>query len=109
MEDIKLAINNEENERNKAIIQTFFSGAGVGFSIFGISLTKGSDRIEYAASSVSNILTIGVSANNIAMSVKNIKDFQQSLEAAQELGDKIQKEIEDLIKKFSTYGRAHWA
>lgn len=109
MEDIKLAINNEENERNKAIIQTFFSGVGVGFSIFGISLTKGSDRMEYAASSVSNILTIGVSANNIAMSVKNIKDFQQSLEAAQNLGDKIQKEIEELKKKFSTYGRAHWA
>lgn len=109
MEDIKLAINNEENERNKAIIQTFLSGVGVGFSIFGISLTKGSDRIEYAASSVSNILTVGVSAANIAMSVENIKNFQKNLEEVQTLGKQIEEEIEKLKQKFSTYGRAHWA
>lgn len=109
MEDIDLAINNQENERNKAIKQTCFSGLGAGFSFFGVAVTKGSDRIEYAASSISNILTSGISATDIVMTQKNINQLRASLKEAENLEKQIQQQIENLNQEFDKLKTAHWA
>ena len=109
IEDINNALNNIKTERNKSIIEMCLSGLGLGISIFGIYVTKGTDRIEYASSSISNILTSGIGATDIAIAQKNINQLHNYLKEANNLGKEIQDQIQKLTDEFSKLKIAHWA
>jgi len=109
IKDIKGAIENQVTERNKSIFQLITSGISTGIGIFGAIVTKGKDRIEYTSSSLAEILTVGISALDIALIQKRIKELDSYLSEANNLEEKIRENIEDLRKKFEELKTKHWA
>ena len=110
IEDIQNAINHVKTERNKTIFQIFGSffvaAGGIGAAI----LTKDtSDKIEYATSSIFDVLTSIMNAGDIVKAGKAIKEFEDMQKEAKKLREEIEKEIEDLRKKFDDLKIAHFA
>lgn len=108
IQDINNAISGVESEREGTILNFIGSTGGLAIGIFGFWSTKGNDRIEYATSSLANVLALAANTADIAKQSEILKNYKDYLEKANILKKDIQNEIDKLRKKFKELSVKHY-
>ena len=108
IEDITNVKSEVENERNKSILNSVGSAAGIVINIFGASATEGADSVEYASGSLANICALILNIRDIKKQQDIIKELEQTLKDAKKLREDIQKEIDRLREKFNELKTKHY-
>lgn len=100
--DIRMSIQFQESQKNKAIAGLVGSiGLGI-FGVVGGIVTANGTSVIYGVSSVANAASAIAHTSNIVMSSKLIKEFNDVLTKAYEEEQKIQKEIDNLINELTS-------
>ena len=108
IEDITNVKSEVENERNKSILNSVGSAAGIVINIFGASATEGADSVEYASGSLANICALILNIGDIKKQQEIIKELEETLKDAKKLREDIQKEIDKLREKFNELKTKHF-
>jgi hypothetical protein len=80
--DINNAINGVKTERNSSILNLIGSSGGLIIGIFGLAVTKGDDRVEYATASLADVLAIVANSTDIVFQSKLLKEYAEFLNEA---------------------------
>lgn len=102
------AINGVKNEKNKSILNLLGSGGGILIGIFGASVTKGDDSLEYTTASLADVFAFASNCVDISMKKKAIKNYYISLNTAKNLKNEIIVEIDKLRQKFYELSGKHF-
>ena len=106
--DIKDVINGIKTEKNNTILNMFASAGGLLLGIFGMSYTKGMDRVEYASASLADFLALIANGMDLATQNKAIEEFIGYMDEAKDLKNKINAEIDKLRDKFNELKVKHF-
>lgn len=106
--DINEAMNGVKNEKNKSILNIIGSSGGLLIGLFGASVTKGEDRLEYTTASFADVLALASNSADIVTQNKAIRDYQKYISDALKLKEDILNEIEELRKKFYSLSGQHY-
>lgn len=101
MAEIRQSIKNQESQKNKSIAGLIASGALGVFGVAGSIITANGVSLTYGISSVVNLLSAIGHTTNIVMANKLIDGFNEILDRAIEEEQKIQDEIDQLIKELT--------
>jgi hypothetical protein len=107
--DINNAINGVKTERNSSILNLIGSSGGLIIGIFGLAVTKGDDRVEYATASLADVLAIVANSTDIVFQSKLLKEYAEFLNEAKKTKEKIIEEIDKLRKKFKELKVKHFS
>jgi hypothetical protein len=86
----------------------FASAGGLLLGIFGMSYTKGMDRVEYASASLADFLALIANGMDLATQNKAIEEFIGYMDEAKDLKNKINAEIDKLRDKFNELKVKHF-
>ena len=105
--DIDLALEDQKSEKNKIIYQAIISGfITLGSGVVG-SLTKGSNKIEYATAGIFSGVKVMGDVVDIVKLKQNIKEYKKLLNKARNLENQIQTQIKDLNQKYIEAQKGH--
>ena len=107
--EITDAINGVKNQRNNTIFNMIASTGGLIIGIFAASVTKGTDRIEYAGASLADFLALVANGVDIVAQNNLLKQFDQYMKEAKELQQNIIEEINKLRDKFKNLSTQHFS
>lgn len=101
MAEIRQSIKNQESQKNKSIAGLIASGFLGVFGVAGSIITCNGVSLVYGISSVANLFSAISHTTNIVMANKIIDGFNEVLDRAIEEEQKIQDEIDRLIKELT--------
>ena len=101
MQDIRNSIKVQERQKNKSITGLVASAALGVFGVAGSIITCNVASLVYGISSFTNLCSAITHTSNIVMANKIIDGFNEVLDKAIEEEQKIQDEVDRLIKELT--------